>query len=258
MKVYNLAKAELIEYCESIGIDTKGKTKALLVEEAEIFGTEEIEKSKKDGTDYDLLYSKIEELSNLYAETLNTKIEERKEEMLEDDNSHYLIYRVLGISEQHGQLIDEYQNTGRLLYNSAGLFLEEAAVLCFRFNNLNGKRTRIKNNLSSAPKMFEIDFLDMKNAIEIKWRDATTDGNHIEKENTRAKSIASQGFKPIRVMFYYPQRKQAKNIQENLAIFYKGLKGEYYGGDEAWAFVKKYTGYDLFKILTDIADKKTK
>lgn len=113
MKAYNLNKAELVEYCESIGIDTKGKTKVLLVEEAEIFGTQEIEKSKKDGTDYDLLYSKIEALSNLYAETLKDKIEVRKEEMLEDDNSHYLIYRVLGISKKDGQLIDEYQNTGR-------------------------------------------------------------------------------------------------------------------------------------------------
>lgn len=258
MKPYKLNKTELIEYCESIGIDPKGKTKDVLLEEAEIFGTQEIEKSKKNKTDYDLLYSKIEALSNLYAETLNTKIEERKEEMLQDDNSHYLIYRVLGISNKDGQLIDEYQNTGRFLYKYAGSFLEEAAVLCFRFNNLKGKRTLVKNNIGSKPKTFEIDFLDNNNAIEIKWRDATTDGDHITKEHTRVECITSYGYKPIRVMFYYPQRSQATKIQKILATYYKGVKGEYYGGDEAWAFVKKYTGYDLFKILTDIADKKTK
>lgn len=251
-------KTELIEYCESIGIDPKGKTKDVLLEETKIFGNREIEKSKKNKTDYDLLYSKIEALSNLYAETLNTKIEERKEEMLQDDNSHYLIYRVLGISNKDGQLIDEYQNTGRFLYKYAGSFLEEAAVLCFRFNNLKGKRTIVKNNVGSKPKTFEIDFLDNNNAIEIKWRDATTDGDHITKEHTRVECITSYGYKPIRVMFYYPQRTQATKIQKILAIYYKGVKGEYYGGDEAWAFVEKYTGYDLFKILTDIADKKTK
>ena len=258
MKLYKLNKKELVEYCESLGIDTKGKTKNILMEEADIFGNQEIEKSKKDGTDYDILYAKIEELSNLYAETLNEKIENRKEEMLEDDNSHYLIYRVLGISDDRGNLIDVYQNTGRFLYKYAGSFLEEATVLCFKFNNIKGKRTLVKNNIGSRPKTFEIDFLDNNNAIEIKWRDATTDGDHITKEHTRVECITGYGYKPIRVMFYYPQRTQAIKIQKILATYYKGVKGEYYGGEEAWKFVKKHTGYDLLEILTSIANKKTK
>tara|TARA_R110000868_G_scaffold132235_2_gene342873 strand:+ start:93 stop:869 length:777 start_codon:yes stop_codon:yes gene_type:complete len=252
-----LNKKELVEYCKSLSIDTKGKTKNMLMEEAEIYGNQEIEKAINNGKDYDLLYSKIEELSNLYAKTLNEKIENRKEEMLEDDNSHYLIYRVLGISDERGQLIDVYQNTGRFLYKYAGSFLEEASVLCFKFNNLKGKRTLVKNTFGSKPKTFEIDFLDGNNAIEIKWRDATTDGDHITKEHTRVECITSYGYKPIRVMFYYPQRTQAIKIQKILATYYKGVKGEYYGGDEAWNFIKKYTGYDLLEILTSIADKKT-
>lgn len=256
MKLYKLNKKELVEYCESLGIDTKGKTKDILLEEAEIFGNHEIEKAKEKGTDYILLYKKIEKLSNLYSDTLNKKIEGRKKEMLEDDNSHYLIYRVLGISNERGQLIDGYQNTGRFLYKYSGSFLEEAAVLCFHFNNLKGKRTLVKNNVGKRPKTFEIDFLDDNNAIEIKWRDATTDGDHITKEHTRVECITNYKHKPIRVMFYYPQRTQAIKIQKILATYYKGVKGEYYAGDEAWEFVKKYTGYDLLKILTDIANKK--
>lgn len=256
MKTYNLNKKELIEYCESIGINTKDKTKVMLLEEIEIFKSEEIENSKKNGTDYELLYSKIEKLSNLYSETLNVKITERKEEMLEDDNSHYLIYRVLGISNKEGQLIDEYQNTGRFLYKYAGSFLEEAAVLCFHFNNLKGRRTLVDNNIGSRPKTFEIDFLDNNNAIEIKWRDATTDGDHITKEHTRVECITSYGYKPIRVMFYYPQREQAIKNQKILAGYYKGVNGEYYGSDDAWEFVKTHTGYDLLQILTRIADSK--
>lgn len=250
-------KKELIDYCESLGIDPKSKTKKILLEEIEIFKRKEIEESKKKGTDNELLYTKIEELSNLYAKTLSSKIADRKEEMLQDDNAHYLIYRVLGISYEEGQLIDQYQNTGRFLYKYAGSFLEEATVLCFKFHNLNGKRTLVKNTVGLRPKTFEIDFLDDNNAIEIKWRDATTDGDHITKEHTRVECITSYNYKPIRVMFYYPQRSQAIKIQKILATYYKGVKGEYYGGDDAWKFVKKYTGYDLLSILNRIADKKT-
>ena len=43
-----------------------------------------------------------------------------------DNNSHYLIYRVLGIATEEGKLIDEYQNMGRFLYKYAGSFLEES------------------------------------------------------------------------------------------------------------------------------------
>ena len=173
-----------------------------------------------------------------------------------DDNSHYLIYRVLGISIKEGQLIDEYQNTGRFLYKYAGSFLEDAAVLCFKFNNQDGGRTLVKNNVGTKPKTFEIDFLDNNNAIEIKWRDATTDGDHITKEHSRVECVTGHGHVPIRVMFYYPQRTQAIKIQKILATYYKGVGGQYYGGDHAWAFVKNYTGYDLLAILTKIANKK--
>ncbi len=58
--------------------------------------------------------------------------------MKADNNSHYLIYRVLGISNNEGSLIDEYQNTERFLYKYAGSFLEEAASLCLFFANSKG------------------------------------------------------------------------------------------------------------------------
>ena len=256
MKLYKLNKIELVDYCKSIGIETSGKTKVVLMDDAEEYGRNEIVESKENGKDSDLLYDKIYALAEEYALNLNEKIVERKEEMKEDDNSHYLIYRVLGISDKEGQLIDEYQNIGRFLYKYAGSFLEEAAVLCFKFNNQEGGRTLVKNNVGSKPKTFEIDFLDENNAVEIKWRDATTDGDHITKEHTRVECITSYGHIPLRVMFYYPQRKQAKKIQKILATYYTGVGGQYYGGDDAWKFVKEYTGYDLLQILTDIADKK--
>ena len=39
-----------------------------------------------------------------------------------------------------------------------------------------------------------IDFLNGTDAIEVKWRDATTDGDHITKEQTRVKVIHEKGY----------------------------------------------------------------
>jgi hypothetical protein len=204
------------------------------------------------------LIKNIEALADTYSTNLKAKIEGRKIEMEDDDNSHYLIYRVLGITNEEGKLIDSYQNTGRFLYKYAGSFLEEAATYCFKFKYPDGEKAKIPNTEGVRPKTFEIDFLNSTDAIEIKWRDATTDGDHITKEHSRVKTIKTKGFKPVRVMFYYPQREQAIKIQDTLKTLYAGVGGEYYVGDDAWDFVKNYTGIDLKDILTKIADKKTK
>ena len=203
------------------------------------------------------LKEKIKNLAEVYSSNLKDKIEQRKEDTKADDNSHYLIYRVLGIATKEGELIDIYQNTGRFLYKYAGSFLEEAATLCLNFKFPDGIKTKIENTLGQRPKTFEIDFLNGSDAIEVKWRDATTDGDHITKEHTRVKVIKEHGYKPIRIMFYYPQRDQAIRIQETLKTLYSGVDGEYYGGDEAWDYLQKYSGVDLKSILTEIANKRT-
>lgn len=202
---------------------------------------------------------KIIELANTYSKTLKEKMDERVSEMEEDNNSHYLIYRVLGVTSKEGKLIDVYQNKGRFLYKYAGSFLEEATILCFeeKFSHTQ-RKVKIPNKLGSRPKTFEIDCLVDKEAYEIKWRDATTDGDHITKEHTRVKNIKNAGYKPIRIMFYYPNRTQAIRIQETLQTVYAGVDGEYYFGDTAWDFIKKETGVDLLKILEEIAKDKTK
>lgn len=202
---------------------------------------------------------RIESLSAKYAETLKKVMDARITEMEADDNSHYLLYRVLGVTNAEGKMIDEYQNKGRFLYKYAGSFLEEAAILCFeeKFTKA-ARKVRIPNKLGARPKTFEIDCLVGKNAYEIKWRDATTDGDHITKEHTRIQNIKDAGYKPIRIMFYYPNRKQAIRIQETLKTIYAGVGGEYYFGKEAWGEIKKETGVDLLSILEKIANKRTK
>ena len=50
----------------------------------------------------DELIQNIKNLAAVYSTNLKVKIEARAEEMKADDNAHYLIYRVLGISLQEG------------------------------------------------------------------------------------------------------------------------------------------------------------
>lgn len=204
----------------------------------------------------EIMYTKIKKLADLYREKLQIKVNERIEEMKNDDNSHYLIYRVLGISNSEGELIDIYQNKGRFLYKYAGSFLEEITIMCFQHKFPNAEKVKIDNTISTKPKKFEIDCLVDDKAYEIKWKDATTDGDHITKEHTRVKVIQSYGYKPIRIMFYYPNRSQAMKIQETLKTLYKGVNGEYYYSDSAWEYVKKETGIDLLYILEKIANER--
>ncbi|MDR6966047.1 hypothetical protein J2X31_000040 [Flavobacterium arsenatis] len=203
------------------------------------------------------LIQSIKNLAEVYSTNLKGKIEARTEEMKADDNAHYLIYRVLGISLEQGQLIDSYQNTGRFLYKYAGSFLEASATLCLNYKFPEGIKTKVENTIGQRPKTFEIDFLNNNDAIEVKWKDATTDGDHITKEHTRVQVIKNHGYKPIRIMFFYPQRLQAIRIQQTLKTLYAGVDGEYYGGDEAWDFLKAYSGVDLKAILTEIANERT-
>lgn len=200
---------------------------------------------------------KINEVIKKYREELKEKIDKRLLEMKSDNNSHYFIYKVLGISEKEGTLVDEYQNKGRFLYNYAGSFLEEVTILCFEHAFKNSKRrVKVDNVIGYRPKKFEIDCLvNDKNAYEIKWRDATTDGDHITKEHTRAKNIKEKGYIPIRIMFYYPNRDQAIRIQETLQTLYIGMGGEYYSGDNAWKYIKNTTKVDLYSILKKSIEK---
>jgi len=199
---------------------------------------------------------KIKILADKYADRLKSAIDGRVAEMQGDDVSHYLIYRVLGVQEEEGHLIDVYQNKGRFLYKYAGSFLEEASKLCFKDAFPDSGSLRISNTRGQRPKTFEIDCLIGNDALEIKWKDATTDGDHITKEHTRIQVISDAGYVPIRVMFYYPNRAQAIRIQETLETLYQGVGGQYYHGEAAWSYVKGRTNIDFKAILEQIANER--
>ena len=157
MKIESLNKKELENYCQKYGIKIQAQnTKQQLLELINQDKFNKITNAVQQGKQLKLLISQIHLLSEEYASQLKRQIDLRKEEMKNDDTSHYLIYRVLGITSQEGQKIDEYQNTGRFLYNYAGSFLEEVASLCLLFNNPQGRKTTVKNSFGTKPKTFEI------------------------------------------------------------------------------------------------------
>lgn len=198
---------------------------------------------------------KIQQLAENYRKNLEEQVKKRVAEMKEDDNSHYILYNALGVSDEEGQAIDVYQNKGRFLYKYAGSFIEEAAKICIIDSIPGSKTEKIENPLGTRPKKFEIDCLvNNKHAYEIKWRDATTDGDHINKEHARMRAVSHYGYTPIRLMFFEPLREQAIKIQKKLKNIYDEENGHYYSGEEAWDHIKNLTGHDLKKIIAEISE----
>jgi len=205
-------------------------------------------------------YERVKALSDQYDSNLKEKTSKRVSEMKEDNLDHYLIYEVLGVSFEEGELIDVYQNKGRFLYKNAGAFVEEAVLICFqeKFGD-KAQAAKIPNTESNSPKKFEIDCLvNEEIAHEIKWRDATTDGDHIRKEKNRIIATEKAGYTPVRLMFFKPNRKQAQKIQKSIEQLYKENRGNYYSGKDAWDYVFEKTGVDLKAILIQISQDKDK
>lgn len=188
-------------------------------------------------------------------EELHKKIKEREKEMQEDNNEHYLIYNVLGFTSKEGYQIDYQQNVGRFLYKYAGTLLELLTIECMKFAYPNVKiKVKLPNTIDSSPKTVEIDCLVKNKAYEIKWKDATTDGDHVKKEYKRVQIIKETGYVPVRIMFFEPNRDQAIKIQAKLKKVYEDIGGEYYAGEDAWRYLKQETGIDLKKLLEKLRE----
>lgn len=193
---------------------------------------------------------KLVEIILKYRTELKKKIKERKVEMELDNNDHYMLYNALGFTSDEGYQIDFQQNVGRFLYKSAGSLIEELAIQCFKIAHPDAQeKVKLLNTIDQSPKTVEIDCLIGNRAIELKWKDATTDGDHIKKEQKRVKIIRKAGYIPIRIMFFEPNRNQAIRIQTKLKELYQELGGEYYSGDTAWEYLQNDTGINLKAII---------
>lgn len=178
---------------------------------------------------------------------------QRMVDMELDNHDHHLAYRLLGVGSTDGQSIDRHQNTGRFLYRHAGSLMEEVTIACFAHAFPGSGKQMIDNTVGTKPAQFEIDCLVGQDAIEIKWRDATTDGDHVSKELARLTTIAAAGLRPVRLMYFEPQRQQARKIQGRLRESYLQSGGEYHSGDDAWIYVESRTTVDLRSVLEDLS-----
>lgn len=178
-----------------------------------------------------------------YREELQKRIKDRELEMQGDDTRHYLVYHALGFTSEEGYQIDYHQNVGRFLYKYAGSMLEELAIRCFQLAYPDAQpKVKLQNTVDSSPKTVEIDCLVGTKAYEIKWKDATTDGDHVRKEQKRVKIVEKAGDTPVRIMFFEPNRAQAIALQARLKKFYEEVGGEYYAGKQycARGFIRNF------------------
>lgn len=198
-------------------------------------------------------YERLFKIVLKYREELQKKIKNREIEMQKDNTDHYMVYNALGFTSEEGYQIDYQQNVGRFLYKYAGSMLEELAIQCFKLKYPNSQqKVKLPNTIDSSPKTVEIDCLVGNKAYEIKWKDATTDGDHIKKEHKRVRIIKEAGYTPVRIMFFEPNRTQAISIQAKLRNLYNEIGGEYYAGEDAWNYMQRKTGINLKRLFQNL------
>ena len=189
--------------------------------------------------------TELHQLAVRIRDSLALQVESRRQDLEADDTSHQELYRILGVPPSECAKIDLYQNVGRFVYKYAGTLLEAATQLCLAKAG-DVRPLTLPNTVSSSPAQFEIYCYTQKDnkAHEIKWRDATTDGDHIKKERYKILAIVGAGHIPVRVMYYMPVRAQAVRIQQRILAEFRS-HGEAYVGDDAWSYVRAYSGVDL-------------
>lgn len=173
-------------------------------------------------------------------------------ELEADDNSHHQLYRLFGVEDAEALLIERHQNTGRLLWSQLGGFMQDVVTACFRTRFPDAAPASV--TVPGRRRGYQIDLVVGRDAYEIKWRDGSTDGDHDNKERARLEAIFGAGFRPIKLMFYLPLRRQARAIQERLMALYMDRGGTFYVEDAAWRHVYDRTGVDLGAILTRLAE----
>lgn len=199
------------------------------------------------------------ELTNIFEaerKRITAVIKKRMEKVRKEIPEYYEIMELYGFKKDDCMKLDIYHNTSRLTFRSLGKLLEDLTTTVL--SHTKGGHKLQLTNPNPPPTTFYIDWVIPKEnrAYEIKWRDATTDGDHVRKEEAKISAISNSGYKPIRVMYYRPTRLQAQAICDRVTRLYK-KHGEAYIGKDAWNHIKAYTGFDLRNFVFRKLKKKT-
>ncbi len=184
-----------------------------------------------------------------YSQQSQRRIAESLSHLREFETEHQWMLELAGAPLSEIARMEKAHQSLRIIYRAAGSIMEESVKACL--SNLNGYRPsqKFENLIGNRPKQHEVDCLVGQNAYEIKWRDATTDGDHKSKEIERIKNIIEHGLTPTRLMFFIPQNPGAAKIQKGLRKAYEDLGGHYYCGKEAWDHVTEISGHNLREML---------
>lgn len=184
-----------------------------------------------------------------HAAEVRRRFAEVRERMDTADRDYSRVYRALGLDDATGRDLDERHLEARFVYNHAGVMIEKVAIECVMSRHAARKKVLVDNVASARPIKFEIDVVVERDGIEIKWKDATTDGDHVTKEKHRVASIKEAGYRPIRLMFFEPSAPQSKKIQDRLSEEYAKIGGEFHRGLAAFDFIRRYTGVDMLSFF---------
>ncbi len=207
-------------------------------------------------TPVSLVMENIQNEIRLTRKKLELSLQQRRQDMNADENDHYIIYRSIGIEADEAKELDWVQNKARFVYRSTATIVEKALLHAF-ISRCAGALSKVKiNNCAGvSPKTFEIDCAVGQNAYEFKWKDATTDGDHIAKESARVKAVCDAGFRPIRLTMFQTERSRAICIQERMRHLYDSLGGLFLTGREAWSHVESVTGVDVYAAIKNQGGK---
>lgn len=180
---------------------------------------------------------------------LKAKIKKRNSELDSETPDSHQLFKILGFPQKEAKKIDKYHNIGRLLYRNSGTLMEEIVKHLLEITK-NAETLQIPSHMSS-PTKFNIDAsIDSeKRAYEIKWKHSTTDGDHVNKEVQKPKSLKQEGWTPVHLVFFTSDRQNAKDTLEKIKNSYLAEDGEVYIGKDAWKHLAEYTGFDLHEIL---------
>lgn len=191
----------------------------------------------------------LEALAQTYRQRLQIGFGLGQQELELARSSAQLLYGALGLEPTEAEAIEQAYTKGQFLYKYAGRFLEEACKLCFSSAFPHGKSQEIPNTQGKHPEFFEVDWLVDNIAYQFQWRDSMEEEDYVKREHSRLRSLLSQGYKPVRLLFFYPQLYHSKRILDSIVALYQSNGGEYHYGEAAWNYVKTQTEVDLAAIL---------
>jgi hypothetical protein len=201
----------------------------------------------------DYFKNKIHLIISEYHKKIKDNILKTKQIMEDFKNEHHEIYELF-YSKEEINLIEKYHIMARILSANTGRIFDN--VVKFIISDVEGGQTEYWNNLNSHPMKFEIDIVNhtKKIAYEIKWRDATTDGDHKNKEFRKVDFIKNKGYKPIRLTFFLPELERSVKAQKDIIDYYS-MNGLSYTGKEAFEYINTLANIDLKHIIKQYKQK---